>query len=147
MMVFSTPPRVQGQDQGALTLPFAIGLSLLALAGMGSLGLLKRSRNLMNLQLQLDQCVGQKARELGQRLERLEEANQQMRDIREALNTSSAPGAEIPLRSRLDQLAQQQNLEQEAWQKEPLFWQIPLKCHSSGDQPEPLPPMHWPNWS
>ncbi len=137
-------PYERGDDRGALSLPMAIALMAIAIAGMGIWGLLRHWRHQVELQLRLDRCVGKTALDLKRSLLAIEGENAEIRRIRIALLALTLePPAKAALESALLVEVGRQETELALWEGRRLAWLARRGCDGRGDSPVPLPGQSW----
>lgn len=135
-------PRILRDSRGALSLPLALMLLASAVGAFGTLGLMRRWKNLAETQLRLDRCVGDAALELRGALKRIETENLAIRSLRiaQAAADIEAPGTLVP---EITALAVAQDAEIARWRLRQAAWMAMGGCDHKGDLPLPLPSMRW----
>jgi hypothetical protein len=129
-------------DSGALGIFLAFFIVVMAIGGFGVWGLMHRWSQAMALQLRLDRCVGEKAREMRILLRIAEASNFQMKALRvgevaEFIFDGGA-GSKAALTAELavqEALLIKWNIARGAW--------VLRACGERGDGGPPLPAMSW----
>jgi hypothetical protein len=114
-----------------------------AFGAFGTLGLMRRWKNLAETQLSLDRCVGLAALELRGALKRIETENIAIRALRiaQAAADIEAPGTLVP---EITALALAQDADIAHWRLRQAAWMAMGGCDHQGDFPvPPLPSMRW----
>lgn len=131
-------------SQGILQIPLALALLAIVSGSVGCWELLRRWRNLAELQLRLDRCTGQTALEFKNTLEKMISSNQKIKAIRASILATQGPSASLsPLQATLIAVVGYQESQRIQWETERVLWISKQKCGSHSDVPLPLPPMDW----
>jgi hypothetical protein len=135
-------------ETGALSLPLLAALMAISLAGMGTWGVMRHWRHVIELQLRLDRCVGEAALDLRQTLGRIEKENLAMEAARAAvaIGTVLAPEAAAALREALEAAVAAQEAEIGRWQIRRGLWIARRGCGEESwlwTRAPALPKMPW----
>lgn len=140
----SPAARLASNSRGALTVPLLVMLLTSTIFGLGTLGLMRHWRELTELQLRLDSCVGQTALDLRRMQSAIESSNRRIRALRAAQATASLagqpPGSLTPL---LEIEVAKQELELLHWRFRQAQWLFKRGCDGDQDLPLPLPSLSW----
>ncbi len=126
-------------SRGALLLPLGLFSVLLAFIFLGALGILRRERHLIELQLRLDQCVAKTAFHLKKTLDSLDPLNTSIRNIRLAIKLDREPATRIGLEAVLLSFVVAQELILAQWEAKRVLWMTARGCDFKWDSPNPLP--------
>lgn len=133
------------RDRGSLALPCSALILLVCLGGFGTWGLMRHWRQLMELQLRLDRCVGEKALLLRSLAGKADRSNQRLRWERRIAPTEAVLGRDGGAAAKaviLAEFALQESLAA-AWKAIQVQWIAHGGCGSPGDRPLPLPGLDW----
>jgi hypothetical protein len=131
-------------DHGVLHLPLGITLLVLAMVSISALGLMRRWRHLVELQLQLDRCVGVTALKLREKLNSLERSNQQIIILRATMLAASVtPPTRAATQTALNAMVIYQESLLMSWQAKRTEWLIRRGCSDASGLAVPLPSLPW----
>ncbi len=128
------------EDQsGSLQLPWAIGLCLIVMAGLGAHGLLRSWRGQVELQYRLDACVAKTTYELRHQLVLLELDNRALKAARLAAAAGiAAPPVVAAAQATAQALVLHQETLRASWELQRLAWAAQGACDSRhGDRGPP----------
>jgi hypothetical protein len=129
-------------QSGALQLVFLVSLLVLLTAGLGIASFAKYWRLLMETQLRLDRCVGEKARELSEILNSIEKSNRRICELRNSqqdLEPESRTEFQVHIQS---EVGNQQGMILK-WRRKQAKWKKAKGCGQRGDQALPLRSLSW----
>ncbi len=132
-------------ERGSLGLLCALLILAIMIGGLGTWGLMRRWRHLMELQLRLDRCVGEKTREMRTLLNLADASNRRMRAARLAAGAEAILARDGGAVARMEIRAEfllQEGL-QWKWRLEEAQWLLHKGCGDQEDIPIPLPDMSW----
>jgi hypothetical protein len=124
---------------GILLLPLGFAFLFFSFALFGTWGVLRKSRQLVELQLRLDQCVGQVALDLKAKMTGLEKSNALIKATRAALLIDPEPSSRAGLTLTLQGAVVFQEAILFAWTNRRRVWQIRQGCDLKQDLAIPLP--------
>jgi len=129
---------------GSLHLPLSIALSIITFTGLGLIGLERNLKNITELQLRLDRCVGKTAIEYKNTLTKIEKINKKIKVARIALALSNIePEAAMALSVYLKKLIFSQNLLITKWRAKNVLWLSNKLCKKNSDLSGPMPTLPW----
>jgi hypothetical protein len=130
--------------EGALSIPLMLLLSSAVFASLGTWGLLRHWRHLVEDQLRLDHCVAEKAVELKDLLGKANASNQRMIKIRQAAApAAAAPGALSAIQAELNLEVALQEALRIKWETERIKWFLPGACGDRDDVTLSMPGLDW----
>ncbi len=136
---------VTRNENGALTVPLLLLTAIVAFTGFGIWGLLRSWEKQAEIQLKLDQCVGQKAKELQSVLKTLTSSNTRMVWVRRSAAAAIvlAPEALEAIRAELEiEVALQEGLRLK-WRGERVAIALGRTCEGLRVLPLQYPVLEW----
>lgn len=131
------------REDGAVSAPLLVALLGIAFMSLGTWGVMRRWRQMAELQLRLDRCAGEAALELKGHLEAIESANRQMRALRAGEVAAVPAGASAALEAALQAEVARQEVARARWRLRQARWLLERGCEGLGDLPSPLASMPW----
>lgn len=132
-------------ERGSLLIPFLLLTAIVSVTGFGIWGVMRSWKKQAELQLKLDKCVGQKAKELQSMLGTLESSNKRMIWVRRSAAAAIvlAPEALEAIRAELMvELALQEGLRIK-WQSEGVAAALGKNCDKLRVLPIRYPLLEW----
>jgi hypothetical protein len=131
------------KEEGSVTLPLSLVLAVSIAFGLGTWGLLRNWRSLVEIQLRLDRCAGETARELRVTLRRTRDLNQAIFVARTTLAaTVVAPQVAALARKALQAAVAGQEMLIAGWNLKRGLWLARQGC-GGGGRAASLPALPW----
>ncbi|MGZ3698832.1 MAG: hypothetical protein ACXWP5_11870 [Bdellovibrionota bacterium] len=132
-------------ERGSISAPLVLALIAITLAGMGTWGVMRHWRKLVETQLRLDQCTGEAALTLKAVLQAVERENAAIHATRASIAVAQAanPPAVPALEGALTVLVAKQEIDVARWKAAQVAWWLKRGCGSPGDLAPPLPELRW----
>lgn len=134
-------------NRGSLQILLLIIVFLITLSGLGTWGLMRRWRHLVQAQLGIDRCVGMAAIQLRDHLNEIDRLNARIKALRRSILVASTTAASQTLIPSLKLALQASYLKQEKhlkqWQWFHLRWMFQVNCGEIRNQKFPLPTLKY----
>lgn len=131
-------------ERGSLHAPLALIVALVAVFGLGLIGLQKSWKKLARSQIELDECVGSVALEFRDLMRSIEGSNLRIEATRLALIPATLlPPARAALQVALNAQVLEQETRRLGWEATRANWLVGRRCKARGEIPYPLPGFPW----